>query len=126
MKFGKIDMGVSKNRGTPKWMVYMENPIKMDDLGVPPFSETPICNGSSKVLADSGRFSTAVQELPKLYLGRHTHCCPLLIPKVSKLCWKKIRKVNLTQETVLLLIYLLAASLTIPPCAIILIIVYQN
>ena len=27
-------MGVSKNRGTPKWMVYfMENPIKMDDLG---------------------------------------------------------------------------------------------
>ena len=28
-------MGVSKNRGTPKWMVYiMENPIKMDDLGV--------------------------------------------------------------------------------------------
>ncbi len=28
-------MGVSKNRGTPKWMVkIMENPIKMDDLGV--------------------------------------------------------------------------------------------
>ena len=26
-------LGVSKNRGTPKWMVY--NPIKMDDLGVP-------------------------------------------------------------------------------------------
>ena len=36
-------MGVSKSSGTPKWMVYiMENPIKMDDLGVPPFSETPI------------------------------------------------------------------------------------
>ena len=30
--------------GTPKWMEFlMENPIKMDDLGVPPFSETPIC-----------------------------------------------------------------------------------
>jgi len=28
-------MGVSKNRATPKWMV-----IKMDDLGVPLFSET--------------------------------------------------------------------------------------
>ena len=28
--------------GTPKWMVYMENPIKMDDLGVPPFKETSI------------------------------------------------------------------------------------
>ena len=28
-------MGVSKNNGTPKWMVYfMENHIKMDDLGV--------------------------------------------------------------------------------------------
>ena len=27
-------MGVSKTRGTPKWIVYfMENPIKMDDLG---------------------------------------------------------------------------------------------
>ena len=27
-------MGVSKNNGTPKWMVkIMENPIKMDDLG---------------------------------------------------------------------------------------------
>ena len=36
-----LDMGVSKNRGTPKWM--MENPIKMDDLGVPWFLETPIC-----------------------------------------------------------------------------------
>ena len=39
-----IYMGVSENGGTPKWMVkfIMENPIEMDDLGVPPFSETPI------------------------------------------------------------------------------------
>ena len=36
-----MEMGVSKNRGTPKWMVYMENPIKMDDLGIPKFLETP-------------------------------------------------------------------------------------
>ena len=36
-------MGVSKNRGTPKWMVkIMENPIKMDDFGVPLFLETPM------------------------------------------------------------------------------------
>ena len=35
--------GGSKNRGTPKWMVkIMENLIKMDDLGVPLFLETPI------------------------------------------------------------------------------------
>ena len=28
-------MGVSKNRGTPKWMVkIIEKPIKVDDLGV--------------------------------------------------------------------------------------------
>ena len=27
---------------TPKWMVYSENPIKIDDLGVPLFLETPI------------------------------------------------------------------------------------
>ena len=35
-------MGVSKNKGTPKWMVkIMENPIKMHDLGGPPlFLET--------------------------------------------------------------------------------------
>ena len=35
-------MGVSKNNGTPKWMVYfIENPIKIDDLGIPLFLETP-------------------------------------------------------------------------------------
>jgi len=36
----EVYMGVSKNKGTPKWMVYKETPIKMDDLGVPLFSET--------------------------------------------------------------------------------------
>ena len=35
-------MGVSKNRRIPKWMVYNGNPIKMDDLGVPLFSEASI------------------------------------------------------------------------------------
>ena len=41
--FWRTYMGVSTNRGTPKWMVKkMENPIKMDDLGVPLFLETPI------------------------------------------------------------------------------------
>ena len=36
------DMDVSKNRGTPKWMVYNGKTIKVDDLGVPLFLETPI------------------------------------------------------------------------------------
>ena len=35
-------MGVSKNSGTPKWMVVMEHPIQIDDLGVPLFLETSI------------------------------------------------------------------------------------
>ena len=38
------EMDVSENRGTPKWMVkIMQNPITIDDLGVPPFSETSKC-----------------------------------------------------------------------------------
>ena len=34
-------MGGSTNMGTPKWMVYMENPIKMDDLGYHHFRKPP-------------------------------------------------------------------------------------
>ena len=35
-------MGGSKNRGTPKWMVYNGKANKMDDLGIPLFLETPL------------------------------------------------------------------------------------
>ena len=38
------EWGVSKNSGTPKWMVYSGKPyFSMDDLGVPLFLETPKC-----------------------------------------------------------------------------------
>ena len=36
-------MGVSRNGGIPKWLVFVrENPLKMDDLGVAIFQETTI------------------------------------------------------------------------------------
>ena len=35
-------MGGSINGGTPKWMVIVKNPLKIDDLGISPFMEPPI------------------------------------------------------------------------------------
>ncbi len=40
-----LNMGVSKNSGTPKWMVYDGKPyLKWDDSGGTIILETPICN----------------------------------------------------------------------------------
>ena len=50
--------GCFQNRGTPKWMVYNENPIKMDDLGVRLFLETP-----------TYRFDMQHYQLPTLHTG---------------------------------------------------------
>ena len=38
----RLYMSVSKNRGTPKWMVYNGKLNKFDAVRVPPFLETPV------------------------------------------------------------------------------------
>ena len=44
-----------ENNGKPKWMVkIMENPIKMDDLGVPLFLETSMCKGTTMLRGSNG------------------------------------------------------------------------
>ena len=54
-----------------RWMVFfMGNPIRMDDLGVPPFQEMPIYiifththTGKHMVFQENGRFSMTVSLL---------------------------------------------------------------
>ena len=68
----KVLDGGFLNCGTPKWMVkIMENPIKMDDLGVSPFKETPrsktLFLGDAKIsgfFSDFGAVSSYFFEVP--------------------------------------------------------------
>ena len=65
-KTEKCYMGVSKNSGTPKWMVKIrENPIRIDDLGGKPlFWETPISSNWKSSPKVRGEFFFFLKLLP--------------------------------------------------------------
>ena len=70
--------GSSKNRGIPKWMVkIMENPIEMDDLGVPLFLETPKW-GSSILDISQGHKYWKFNELALLSMPDNMLCVTAL------------------------------------------------
>ena len=70
-------MDISKNRGgPPKWMVkIMEKPIKMDDLGVPLFLETPISHWFSERFSNLGTSGCASQVVRLVGTGRVVQKC---------------------------------------------------
>ena len=80
----QLHLDVSENGGTPKWMVkIMENPIKMDDLGVPLFLETPIyvwgqCPGGEELpwWTLRGVFLETGKTTPR---GLRNRSCPLVL-----------------------------------------------
>ena len=55
--------GIYINGGTPKWMVYGENPINMDDLQVPVFQDTSIWGYLNLFLEEHGGLEGA-HDLP--------------------------------------------------------------
>ena len=62
-------LGVNPKIGgkPPKWMVkIMENPIKMDDLGVPLFLETPIYDRETVQLFHNQQMSICTNQKPPL------------------------------------------------------------
>ena len=63
-------MDVSKNRGTQKLMVIMENRMKMDDLGVPRFLETPTLEMSQKTSANNRENFVILPNFPTVNLRR--------------------------------------------------------
>ncbi len=61
------DMGVSKNAGTPKWMVYHGNPFKMDDLGNTLFWKQPY---STIRNIQNGKLGLPGHRMPRVHLKR--------------------------------------------------------
>ena len=89
-------LGVSINGGTPKWLVYRENPIKMDDLGVPPFMKTPIWFKQAASVVPGRKSASTLLEDP-----RHTR---LNGPWALLSIWpRKIGKIGWNQNLFVLL-----------------------
>ena len=61
-------MGGAKIGGSQKWMVYMKNPSRMDDFGVPQSWKPPYCTGVYKITIAYGQsgqsFNHATVEIP--------------------------------------------------------------
>ena len=97
LRFGMFFLGVSKNRGfyPPKWMVkIMENPIKMDYLGLPLFLETPIFCTDQSNMANSQLFSQFHSTSSQFFFRRATSCAkriPISWKSPSVLSWEGYR-----------------------------------
>ena len=65
--------GGAKIGGSQKWMVYMENPSRMDDFGAPQSWKPPYCTGVYKITIDYGQsgqsFNHATAEFPSCHLS---------------------------------------------------------
>ena len=78
--------------GTPKWMSYKgKSQLKMDDLGVPPFQDTPNRSESLRI----------APSVPPFHLQEKWYCYVLFTPpqhgapKIAKLPYKWLKMVDI-------------------------------
>ena len=73
MQYGSWIWAFPENRGSPKWMVYDGKPFKIDDLGVPLFSETSILFNSIPWFIGCLEFLSQVMKFEVKDPGRWTN-----------------------------------------------------